>query len=94
MTEETAELGIAIGDSGLWGQGIGRQAGNLLLRHAFENLHLQYVWAEVHEPNERSHALMRKLGFTETSRHGTDEYQGQEVPMVQYRLERAQFGSP
>lgn len=93
LSAESGEFGIAIGESGLWGQGIGTQAGNLLLAHAFHTLKLQYVWAEVHEPNRRSHALMKKLGFAETSRRGTDEYQGQLVPMVQYTLTQAQFAA-
>lgn len=91
LNAESGELGIAIGESGLWGKGIGAQAGRLLLAHAFEVLHLQYVWAEVHATNERSHALMQKLGFREVSREGQDEYRGEVVKMVQYRLERAQF---
>lgn len=88
LNGESGEFGIAIGESGLWGQGIGQRAGQLLLVHAFTELKLQYVWAEVHEPNHRSHALMKKLGFTEINRNGTDEYQGQQVTMVQYRLDR------
>lgn len=48
VNAETAEFGIAIGESGLWGQGIGQQAGKLLLSYAFHELHLKSVWAEVH----------------------------------------------
>lgn len=59
MTEETGDFGIAIGESGWWGQGLGQRAGELLLKRAFNELHLRYVWAEVHEPNERSHTKLR-----------------------------------
>lgn len=93
LNEQSGELGIAIGESGLWGGGIGAQAGRLMLAHAFEVRELEFVWAEVHLPNRRSQALMRKLGMTETGREGTDEYQGEVVPMVQYRIEREQFAS-
>lgn len=48
VNAETAEFGIAIGESGLWGQGIGQQAGKLLLSYAVHELHLKSVWAEVH----------------------------------------------
>ncbi len=84
----SGELGIAIGESRLWGQGIGTAAGQLMLRHAFEVLGLERVWAEVHEPNQRSHALMHRLGFVEIGREGTDLYRGQTVGLVQYKRNR------
>jgi len=86
-----AELGIAIGDSWVWGRGVGAAAGRLMLEWAFGSLGFQKVWADVHEPNARSLALMRKLGFTEVSRNGLEEYQGQMVPMVQFGLSRRTF---
>lgn len=43
LKDGKAELGIAIGDSGLWGQGIAAQAGQLMLAWAFEDLALQRV---------------------------------------------------
>lgn len=91
LNAESGELGIGIGESRLWGRGLGWQAGTLLLAHAFCSLGLDHVWAEVHEPNRRSHALMGKLGMRETGREGTDEYQGQMVSMVQYRITREEF---
>lgn len=81
-----AELGIAIGDSGRWGQGIAAQAGRLMLAWAFTELGLERVWAEAHAPNVRSLALLRKLGFDELGPHGEAEYQGRTVPMVQFEL--------
>ena len=86
-----AELGIAIGDSHVWGKGIGAVAGQLMLEWAFGLLDLEKVWADVHEPNVRSLALMEKLGFAETSRKGMAEYQGRLVPMVQFELTRSTF---
>ncbi|WP_291425459.1 GNAT family protein [Deinococcus sp.] len=84
----SGELGVAIGESRLWGQGLGTAAGQLMLRHAFGVLRLERVWAEVHEPNRRSHALMQRLGFVEIGREGTDLYRGQTVGLVQYKLNR------
>lgn len=83
---DVAELGIAIGDSGVWGQGIGTAAGKLMLARAFEGLGLTRVWAEVHATNTRSLALMQKLGLREVGRAGQDEYQGEVVPLVQFEL--------
>ena len=91
IEDGVAEIGIAIGDSRIWGKGVGAAAGRLMLEWAFGSLCFQKVWADVHEPNARSLALMRKLGFTEVSRNGLEEYQGQVVPMVQFGLSRRTF---
>lgn len=66
---ETAHFGIAIGARSLWGQGIGFQAGQLMLQHGFHHLNLSEIHAEVHAPNLRSLALMGKLGFQETGQN-------------------------
>ncbi|MFC4425284.1 GNAT family N-acetyltransferase [Deinococcus navajonensis] len=60
----SGELGVAIGERGLWGQGLATAACHLLLKEAWA-LGLEQVTAEVHEPNRRSQALMRRLGFLE-----------------------------
>ncbi|WP_407542309.1 GNAT family N-acetyltransferase (plasmid) [Deinococcus radiomollis] len=86
-----AELGIALGDSRVWGKGVGAAAGRLMLEWAFGSLDFHMVWAEVHEPNARSLALMKKLAFSEIGRKGIEEYQGQMVPMVQFELSRRTF---
>lgn len=91
FTGDSAEFGIAIGEPGLWGQGLGLRAGRLTLAHAFHDLHLQTVTAEVHAPNLRSRALMRRLGFTETGPGGLEEYRGEVVPVIQFVLRRNNF---
>ncbi len=91
FTDRSAEFGIALGEPGLWGQGLGLQAGRLTLAHAFADLGLQTVTAEVHAPNVRSRALMRRLGFSETGPGEREEYRGEMVPVIRYVLERADF---
>ncbi|GGL75903.1 hypothetical protein GCM10010840_12530 [Deinococcus aerolatus] len=91
FTVRSAEFGIAIGEPGLWGQGLGLQAGRLTLAHAFHDLGLQTVTAEVHAPNVRSRALMRRLGFSENGQGRSEEYRGEMVPVIRYMLERADF---
>ncbi|WP_188902654.1 GNAT family N-acetyltransferase [Deinococcus aerophilus] len=91
ITDHGAEFGIAIGERTLWGSGVGTAAGQQTLTHAFGPLGLRRVHAEVHLPNLRSHALMRRLGFRELGRAGAQEYQGQIVPVVRYRLDRVDF---
>ncbi|MPY66633.1 GNAT family N-acetyltransferase [Deinococcus sp. SDU3-2] len=84
----SGEFGIALGERALWGRGVGTRAGRLLLAHAFDDLGLHTVTAEVHRPNLPSHALMRRLGFREVGEGGPDEYRGERVPTVWYALGR------
>lgn len=86
LTAESGEFGIAIGESGRWGQGLGAKSGRLLLAYAFGELHLSTVTAEVHAPNERSRRLMHHLGFEELGEVGQEEYQGEQVALLGYVL--------
>lgn len=87
-----AELGIAIGDSGRWGQGLGARAGQMMLEWAFGPLALQKVWAEVHAPNVRSLNLMRRLGLRKTGLGEWEaSYQGISMAMVQFEVTRQEF---
>jgi [ribosomal protein S5]-alanine N-acetyltransferase len=61
--EARASLGYAIGDSSLWGQGLGFLGAKLMLEFAFENLKLERVTAEVNATNTRSLRVLEKLGF-------------------------------
>lgn len=80
-----AEVGIAIGESGLWGKGIGPAAIEKLLNYAKETLGITTIVAETHQTNYRSQKLLQKLGFQELSRNGTDIYYGKETALVQYQ---------
>lgn len=91
FTDDSAEFGIAIGERALWGRGLGLRAGQLTLAHAFTELGLQTVTAEVHAPNARSRALMRRLGFVEIGSGGPEEYRGEVVPVIRFALERRNF---
>lgn len=84
----SGEFGIAIGEPGQWGRGIGWQAGRYLLQFAFEELGLQSVKAEVHAPNHRSHALMQKLGFRTVGEAPPEFYQGELVRIIRYVINR------
>lgn len=60
----TTMLGIAVGDSARWDQGYGREAMELTLRYAFDELNLHRVGLTVFSYNQRAVALYEKLGFT------------------------------
>ena len=60
--EHEAEMGYWLGVP-YWGCGIMTEAGNELLRHAFEDLRLKRVWAGYYEGNVKSKRVQEKLGF-------------------------------
>ena len=86
IKENCAEIGIAIGDSTLWNIGIGTRMIKELINYAKEQFGITTFYGETHETNHRSIKLMKKIGFTEESRVGTDLYIGKEVKLVQYKL--------
>lgn len=67
MTEHSAELGIAIGDSSLWQKGLGSKAIELALEYGRKKFKVQMYTAETHVSNIRAQKMLRKLGFTEYS---------------------------
>lgn len=59
-----AELGYWLARP-LWGRGIMPEAARALLRHAFDDLRLNAVWAGHYAGNGQSRRVMEKLGLTE-----------------------------
>ena len=86
IQENTAELGIAIGDSKIWGRGIGYTAALHTMDYGYKNLEIKIFEAETHEDNIRSQRLLKKLGFKEMSRNGYEEYLGRKNQLIQYRV--------
>jgi len=64
-TGEDVELMVAISEA-CWGRGLAHAAASAALRHGFEIQGRKRVLAAVDLPNERSHKLMKRLGFTPT----------------------------
>jgi RimJ/RimL family protein N-acetyltransferase len=56
-------FGVGIGDPANRGEGYGYEAGQLALAFAFDELNLHRITATVFSYNERSMALIEKLGF-------------------------------
>ncbi|MBP0726423.1 GNAT family N-acetyltransferase [Bacillus sp. RG28] len=86
IKEHTAEYGIAIGESTLWGHGIGYKTTLCMIDYGFKKLGIKVFTAETHETNSRSQKMLEKIGFREISREGTEEYLGVESQLIQYRL--------
>ncbi len=69
LRNRSAEAGIVIARPEEWGRGLGTEAFQLLLRHAFEELNLHRVMLRVYPFNERAIRSYQKLGFVEEGRH-------------------------
>lgn len=86
IKEHSAELGIAIGDSTLWGQGIGFVSSICMMNYAFQHLDITIFHAETHETNHRARKMLDRIGFKEVSKIGHEEYLGIETKLVQYSI--------
>lgn len=61
----SAELGIFIGEPGLWGKGLGTEAVRLLLDYGFNVREFHSIWLSVYEYNKRAKQCYEKAGFHE-----------------------------
>ncbi len=86
IKDYSAELGIAIGESALWGNGIGFNSAVCMMDYASKNLGITIFNAETHEVNVRSRRMLEKIGFKEISIIGSEEYLGMKSQLIQYRL--------
>ena len=80
-----AEIGIAIGESSLWGQGIGQAATVKLIDYG-KTIGITTVLAETHKTNVRARKMLERIGFEEISRNGCELYKGIETVLIQYKL--------
>jgi RimJ/RimL family protein N-acetyltransferase len=60
---KSAEVGIGIGEPRLWGQGLGREALGLLVKHLVDDLGVHRVSLSVLAFNDRAIASYRSAGF-------------------------------
>ncbi len=70
------EVGLYIGETTLWGQGIGKRALSLVLDILFISHSAQKVYAVIHPRNKRSVKLFTSAGFKKVgkARHGQGLY--------------------
>ena len=64
----SAEFAIIIGDKDFWGKGVGKEAGELILRYAFQTLNLRRIHCGTHEDNTGMRKLALALGMSEEGR--------------------------
>jgi RimJ/RimL family protein N-acetyltransferase len=87
-----ADLGLFIGAREHWGRGYAHDAMRTVLRFAFWEMNLRYVWLEVIDDNPRARALYERLGFVHegTSRRATFR-RGRELDMFDMSITREEF---
>ena len=68
LASRSATLAIGIYHPRWWDRGLGTEAADLVLAHAFDGLQLHRVALRVLAFNERAVASYRKLGFVEEGR--------------------------
>lgn len=74
MTEHSAELGIAIGDSSLWQKGLGSAALAQALEFGKTEFKIHNYIAETHVSNTRAQNMLIRLGFHKTSEEISNDY--------------------
>ncbi len=83
IKDNTAELGIAIGETALWGNGFGMYSCVRMMEYATTYFGISVFNAETHVTNIRARKMLKKLGFKEVS---SEDYPGAENERIQYRL--------
>jgi ribosomal-protein-alanine N-acetyltransferase len=83
-----AEIGFLFRRSA-WGQGYAHEAAARVIRHAFEDLALERLWARAHAGNTASRRLLERLGFAhEGTLKGHVLREGERRDCVLYGLNR------
>ena len=65
---QTAEVGIFIGESSYRGKGYGKEALKIILDYGFNTLNLHNIYLGVYSFNEQAIECYKKLGFKEAGR--------------------------
>ncbi|WP_421781052.1 GNAT family N-acetyltransferase [Kiloniella litopenaei] len=84
---KTADIGILIGNSNFWGQGLAKEALNLVIQYAKSELQLEKVTMATRATNERMLKTIRSLGFfSEGNLKNQVIYENRRVDIAQYGL--------
>lgn len=81
--QKKAQLGVAIGNSELWGHGLGGQAITLLEDYAREK-GVEIFIAQTPETHKRARRMVERLGYAEAKEVGYEDYLGEETRMIAY----------
>ncbi len=90
----SAEVGIFIGEKGLWNQGFGTEAMKLLLNYGFETLNLNRIALDVYETNPRAIRSYEKAGFVLEGRKRQAMYKhGEYIDILVMSILRSEWES-
>ena len=81
--ETTANLGYRL-LPGSWGAGLATEGSAALLRHAFEDIGMDFVWASTTQRNLASQRVLTKLSM---------RYLGIDYDQCQYKITAAEWGA-
>ncbi len=86
LNSNTAELGIAIGESKLWGNGIGYRAALCTIQYGASKLGVTTFYAETVKTNIRSRKMLEKIGFKEVGRSDEEANMHVNEQLIRYQL--------
>jgi RimJ/RimL family protein N-acetyltransferase len=87
------ELGFVIGGRENWNRGLGRAVAAAGIRHGFEQLNLQEIWAEAISANVGSIRVLESVGMLETGFGDEAIYLGIASRYRQFEITRAAWES-
>ncbi len=92
---QTAMMGIFIGETDYWNKGIGTEASSLLIDYGFNVLNLHNIYLYVYEYNKRAIATYKKIGFRESGRRRQGRFfAGKRHDIIIMDLLSEEFTSP
>jgi RimJ/RimL family protein N-acetyltransferase len=88
----SAELSLILGEPEVWGKGYGREALDLMLGYAFQNLGLHEVWLMVRVDNGKGVRLFDRSGFRICEGEGIEvQIEDRTVRKQKMKLEKSRW---
>ena len=88
----SAEFAILLGDKKFWGQGIGEEAGKLIIQHGFEKLNLSRIHCGTSSENIGMQKLALKLGMKPEGRRRQAMYKnGKYADILEYGILKSEY---
>jgi len=95
LVNRSAEFAILLGNRQYWGKGVGKEAGQLLLKHGFMELNLHRIGCGTSAENTGMQRLALSLGMQEEGRRrGASYKQGKHVDIIEYGILEEDFNHP
>jgi len=81
------EFAIIIGEKTVWGKGYSKEAGKLIVDHAFKNLNLERIYCGTSEKNVPMQKLAVGMGFKEEGRRRNAIFKnGEYLDIIEYGI--------